>query len=36
MRFNVAPELLAREADAGRLFACRPGVAGLPEPEFAG
>lgn len=30
-RFGLPPESLAREPLAGRMFACRPGVVGLPE-----
>jgi L-arabinonolactonase len=33
---GLSPEAMAAEPDAGRLFALRPGVAGLSEPRFAG
>ncbi len=35
-RQNLPPERLAAEPLAGGLFAVRPGVTGLPEPEFLG
>ena len=33
---GASPEERAAEPLAGGLFAVRPGVAGLPEPVFAG
>jgi sugar lactone lactonase YvrE len=33
---RLSPEQLAREPDAGSLFAVRAGTRGLPEPHFAG
>lgn len=35
-RHGADPSELAREPLAGGLFACRPGVRGLPEPRFPG
>ncbi|MBV8533964.1 MAG: SMP-30/gluconolactonase/LRE family protein [Alphaproteobacteria bacterium] len=35
-REGLAPEQLARQPLAGGVFALTPGVAGLPEPGFAG
>lgn len=35
-RQNLTPERLAAEPLAGALFAVRPGVSGLPEPEWGG
>lgn len=35
-RLNVDPETLARYPQQGGLFALRPGVRGLPRPQFAG
>lgn len=32
----LAPEVLAREPEAGALFVCRPGVRGRPQRTFAG
>jgi sugar lactone lactonase YvrE len=34
-RQRMTPEQLAREPLAGNVFACRPGVQGLPEARFA-
>lgn len=34
-RQRMTPEQLAREPLAGNVFACRPGVPGLPEARFA-
>ncbi len=34
-RQRMTPEQLAREPLAGNIFACRPGVRGLPEARFA-
>lgn len=34
-RQRMTPEQLAREPLAGNVFACRPGVRGLPEARFA-
>lgn len=33
---KLTPQQLAREPEAGSLFAVRPGTQGLPEPHFAG
>lgn len=33
---RLTPEKLAAEPLAGCVFACRPGVRGLPEPAYAG
>src|SRR5262249_50280786 len=33
-RQRMTPEQLAREPLAGNVFACRPGVRGLPEARF--
>lgn len=35
-RYTATAEELAREPAAGALFACRPGVRGLPDMPFAG
>ena len=35
-RMNLSSERLAAEPAAGALFAVRPGVTGLPEPEWGG
>ena len=35
-RFGLTRAQLAHEPTAGGLFAIRPGVAGVPEPRFAG
>jgi sugar lactone lactonase YvrE len=35
-RAGKSAEDLAQEPDAGGLFACRPGMAGIPETPFAG
>jgi sugar lactone lactonase YvrE len=35
-RQRMTPEQLASEPLAGNVFACRPGVQGLPEARFAG
>lgn len=32
----LAPEVLAREPDAGAVFVCRPGVKGRPQRTFSG
>jgi sugar lactone lactonase YvrE len=32
----LAPDVLAREPEAGSLFVCRPGVRGRPQRIFAG
>jgi sugar lactone lactonase YvrE len=34
-RQRMTPEQLAREPLAGNIFACRPGVRGLPEARYA-
>jgi sugar lactone lactonase YvrE len=34
-RQRMTPEQLAREPLAGNVFACRPGVQGLPEARYA-
>ncbi|MEP7205663.1 MAG: SMP-30/gluconolactonase/LRE family protein [Casimicrobiaceae bacterium] len=36
MYYNLKPDEVAAQPLAGRLFAARPGVRGLPEPYFAG
>ena len=36
MRDGLDAAARAGEPDAGRVFALRPGVAGLPKPRFAG
>lgn len=36
MQHGLSPEELAREPQAGGVFAADVGVAGLPEPRFAG
>lgn len=35
-RFGQSEEALARQPDAGHLFALDVGVSGLPEPRFGG
>ncbi len=35
-REGLNEEKLADQPEAGNLFACQPGVQGLPEPKFAG
>lgn len=35
-RFNLPPEVLTVAPLSGSVFALRPGIAGLPEPEFGG
>ena len=35
-REGLSEEKLADQLEAGNLFACQPGVQGLPEPKFAG
>jgi sugar lactone lactonase YvrE len=35
-RLHLSDEALARQPQAGGLFAFRPGVAGLPRPRFGG
>lgn len=36
MRYNLAEEKRAAQPLAGRVFAARPGVRGLPEADYAG
>lgn len=36
MRYNLTPDEAAAQPLAGKVFTAMPGVAGLPEPTFAG
>ena len=35
-RYQMSPAQLAAEPDSGALFACVPGVKGLPDTPFSG